>query len=169
MSRSSQTALRSLLRCPATLRASVYRTLTQPTLRAYHSYESEQPAPYPPQESAILSAALSHVPTQGFTQAALRSGARDAGFVDASANLFPRGEFELVMWHLTTQRLGLKDRIQFIEGQEGVGRRVRALVLERLRGNVDAGVVGRWQEVRLITERALTGRCGSRSANVVCD
>jgi len=51
------------------------------------------------------------------------------------------------MYHLTTQRLGLKHRVQFSEDESRVGRKVKALVLERLRANVDAGVVPRWQEV----------------------
>ena len=58
------------------------------------------------------------------------------------------------MYHLQTQRFGLKDRVQFAEDDKKVGRKVKALVLERLRANVDAGVVGRWQEVlRIVTEK----------------
>lgn len=53
----------------------------------------------------------------------------------------------MVMYHLQTQRLGLKDRTQFPEEQLGMGRKVRSLMMERLRGNVDAGVLARWQEV----------------------
>lgn len=53
----------------------------------------------------------------------------------------------MVMYHLQTQRLGLKDRIQFPEERLGVSRKVRSLVMERLRGNVDSGVLARWQEV----------------------
>jgi len=73
-------------------------------------------------------------------------GAKDAGYLDISTNLFPKGPFELVKYHLVTQRLGLKDRIQFPDEQMGVGRKVRSLVLERLRANFDVGVIGRWQE-----------------------
>jgi ubiquinone biosynthesis protein COQ9 len=36
----------------------------------------------------------------------------------------------------------------------GVGRKVRSLVLERLRANVDAGVVPRWQEALAIMSLA---------------
>lgn len=54
------------------------------------------------------------------------------------------------MWHLRSQRLGLGERIQFPEdGKMGVARKVRALILERLRGNVEAGVLPRLQEVSL--------------------
>ncbi|KAF1356801.1 COQ9-domain-containing protein [Delphinella strobiligena] len=132
-----------LLQCPASIRP----TLASP-IRAYHSYETPPKPTYPPAETAILSAAMRHVPSHGFTQATLRQGARDAGYLDASSNLFRRGEFELVMWHLRSQRMGLGGRIQFPErdGKVGVARKVRGLVLERLRGNVDAGVLPRLQE-----------------------
>ncbi len=126
---------------------SCHRSFSSSSPHKYYSYESEPEPPYPPQESAILTAAFKHVRQSGFTLTSLRNGARDAGYLDASANLFPRGEFELVMWHLQTQRLGLKDKVQFPEDMQGVGRKVRALVLERLRGNVEAGVKERWQEV----------------------
>jgi ubiquinone biosynthesis protein COQ9 len=76
----------------------------------------------------------------------------DAGYLAASTNLFPRGPFELVNFHLVTQRLGLRERVQFVDEREkgkgmGVGRKVRALTWARLRGNEEAGVVGRWDEV----------------------
>lgn len=148
MALSNRTALRAFLNCPASIRPALYRAFTTTSFRPYYSYEEHHEPPYQPTESAILSSALSHVPIEGFTQSALRAGARDAGYRDVSTNLFPRGEFEIVLWHLQSQRLGLKDRIQFPEGEKSVARKVRALVLERLRGNVDAGIVGKWQEVR---------------------
>ena len=121
--------------------------LLRPQQATYYSYEHEQPPPYPEAESKILSSALGHVPIDGFTQQALVAGARDAGYLNISTNLFPKGVFEIVKYHLVTQRLGLKDRIQFPEDAKmGVGRKVRSLVLERLRANADAGVVGKWQE-----------------------
>ena len=73
-------------------------------------------------------------------------GAKDAGYLDISTNLFPKGPFELVKYHLITQRLALKDRVQFVDDKIGVGRKVRSLILERLRANADAGVIGKWQE-----------------------
>jgi len=54
----------------------------------------------------------------------------------------------LVEYHLVTQRLGLKNRVQFPDESTGVGRRVRALALERLRGNEP--VIRRWQEALAI-------------------
>jgi len=142
-------ALRTILRAPASLRP----LLLQPSGRApYHSHEHPDPLPYRGVESTILSFALAHVPTHGFTHHALVLGTKDAGYLDVSTNLFPEGPFALVKYHLVTQRLGLKDRVQFLDQKEqkmgggGVGRKVRALMLGRLRGNADAGVLGRWQE-----------------------
>ncbi|CAD0107819.1 unnamed protein product [Aureobasidium uvarum] len=139
------------------LRTPTTRKLLHPSLlprlsatRTYYSYETPLPPPYPPTETAILSAALSHVPTAGWTTASLRQGARDAGYLDVSTNLFPKAEFELVLYHLRTQRLGLKERVQFHEEAGlGVTSKVKALVMERLRGNVEVGVQERWQEVSM--------------------
>ncbi|KAF2746917.1 ubiquinone biosynthesis protein COQ9 [Sporormia fimetaria CBS 119925] len=118
----------------------------------YHSYEHPQPPPFPPAESAILSAALSHVPNHGFTSTALKLGAQDAGYLDVSTNLLPRGVFDLVNYHLVTQRLALRHAVQFpAEGQPGrpgVGAKVRALTLARLRAN--GPILHRWQEALAI-------------------
>ena len=116
----------------------------------YHSYDYAQPPPFPPTESAILSSAYAHVPSHGFTIDALKLGARDAGYLDVSTNLLPRGVFDLVNYHLVTQRLALKDNVQFPDNGEsgkkmGVGSKVRTLTLARLRANEP--VVHRWQEV----------------------
>lgn len=136
-------ALRVTLNTPAALRPLL---LQAPRAALYHSYEHIDSPPYREPESAILSLALHHVPVHGFTQEALTLGQKEAGYLDISSNLFPKGAFELVRYHLVSQRLGLKDRIQFTDEKMGVGRRVRSLILERLRANADAGVVPRWQE-----------------------
>jgi len=117
----------------------------------YHSYDYAQPPPFPPVESAILSSAYAHVPSHGFTIDALKLGARDAGYLDVSTNLLPRGVFDLVNYHLVTQRLALKDSVQFPADSEtgrkmGVGSKVRTLTLARLRANEP--VIHHWQEVR---------------------
>ena len=138
----SSIVLRNASRAPAAIRPFLFQT----SRAAYHSYEHDEPPPYRDTENAILSSALARVPAHGFTKQTLTLGAKDAGYLEVSANLFPKGAFELVMYHLVTQRLGLKDRIQFTDEKLGVGRKVRSLVLERLRANVDAGVVPRWQE-----------------------
>jgi ubiquinone biosynthesis protein COQ9 len=117
---------------------------------AYHSYDYAQPPPFPPAESAILSSAYAHVPSHGFTIDALKLGARDAGYLDVSTNLLPRGVFDLINYHLVTQRLALQNNVQFPEESEGgkkmgVGAKVRTLTLARLRANEP--IIHRWQEV----------------------
>lgn len=89
-------------------------------------------------------------------------GAQDVGFLPVSVNLFPRGVFEIVLFWLGRERGVLGGLVEGVGGCEGeglrkvwdevglgVGGRVRGLVLERLKGNVRGGVVGRWQEVCL--------------------
>ena len=144
-----------ILRTPTTRRLLSLSTLPRLTAatptRTYYSYETPLPPPYPPTETAILSSALSHVPTTGWTTLSLRNGARDAGYLDVSTNLFPKAEFELVLYHLRTQRLGLKDRVQFPEEAKlGQTSKVKSLVMERIRGNVEVDVQARWQEVRIL-------------------
>ncbi|KAF2876775.1 COQ9-domain-containing protein [Massariosphaeria phaeospora] len=121
--------------------------------RFYHSYEYTQPPPFQPAESAILSASISHVPSYGFTLNALTLGACDAGYLDVSTNLLPRGVFDLVNYHLVMQRLALKDTVQFpTEGGQGrsssIGAKIRALTLARLHAN--RPVIHRWQEALAI-------------------
>ena len=121
------------------------RTLLRAPNRPYHSYEHDDPPVFTPTEETILAAGLAHVPTHGFTSTALTLGTRDAGYPDVSTNLFPNGPFDLVRYHLVTQRLALKERIQFPHDRLGVGAKVRLLALERLRAN--QGIIHRWQEV----------------------
>ncbi|KAL9094380.1 MAG: hypothetical protein Q9165_003230 [Trypethelium subeluteriae] len=121
----------------------------------YYSSAFATKPPYPPTESAILSAALERVPDRGFTSRALSLGATDAGYLEVSANLFPRREFEIVLYHLVRERMRLGDRVQFAEedGERvvgarrlGVGEKIQRLVMGRLRANVEIGVQGRWGE-----------------------
>jgi ubiquinone biosynthesis protein COQ9 len=126
---------------------------------AYHSYEYSQPPPFPPAETAILSSAISHVPNYGFTLDALKLGAKDAGYLDVSTNLLPRGVFDLVNYHLVMQRMALKDSVQFpaqgeLGGKKlGVGAKVRTLTLARLRANEP--IIHRWQEVGRILSTSI--------------
>ena len=101
----------------------------------YHSHQHPPSLPpFSPIASSILSAGLNHVPEQGFTDMALTVGARDVGYLDITTNLFPRGAFELVYYHLVQERLNLHQRVQL--GKElAVEQKVRMLVLERLRAN----------------------------------
>lgn len=127
--------------------------LSSPTLlgpRGYHSYESESPAIFNATEEAILSAAIPHVPEHGFTNTSLTLGAKDAGYLDLSVNLFPRGAFDLINYHLVTQRLALKDRVQLTASvgggkKLGIGAKVRLLAAERLMAN--RATIHRWPEV----------------------
>jgi ubiquinone biosynthesis protein COQ9 len=138
---------------PSTLRSLLPKRPTPtPATRTYYSYETPLPPPYPKTETAILSASLLQVPIHGWTSLSLRNGARSAGYLDATTNLFPNAEFELVLYHLRTQRLGLKDKVVFAdEAQLGTTDKVKRLVMERLRGNGEVGVQGvRWQEVSFL-------------------
>lgn len=116
--------------------------------RTYYSHHHPEPAPFPASQETILSAALKRVPEYGFSEKALTLGARDVGYLDVSVQLFPRGVFDLVNYHLVTQRLALKDTVQFGEDSKlGVGRKVKTLTMSRLRANRD--IIRNWQEVRL--------------------
>ncbi|MCJ1246558.1 Ubiquinone biosynthesis protein coq9, mitochondrial [Trapelia coarctata] len=116
--------------------------------RTYYSYEHDPTPPFTAAESSILSAALNHIPHHGFTASALTLGARDAGYLEVSTNLVPRGPYDLINYHLVTQRLALGTRIQFPDAKMGVGAKVRALAIQRLRAN--RAVINRWQEALAI-------------------
>lgn len=92
---------------------------------------------------------MKHVPAEGFTQTSLVRGARDAGYLDASINLFPRGAFDLVNYHLVMRRLALQNTLPFTE-EEGqklrFGNKIRDITWARLQANADAGIVQRWPE-----------------------
>ncbi|TKA30373.1 hypothetical protein B0A50_02600 [Salinomyces thailandicus] len=137
-------ALRNLLRAPPPL-----RPLLLTPHASYHSHEHPDPDPYPPTESAILAAALPHVPNHGFTPTSLRLGATDAGYLDITTNLFPSPAFALVTYHLTTQRLALASRVQFPAEEPAANPRdrLRTLILTRLRGNLEhPNILPRWPE-----------------------
>lgn len=114
--------------------------------RTYYSYEHHATPPFAPAETAILSAAFSHVPSLGFTTEALTQGARDAGYLDASVNLFPSGAFALVNYHLVTRRLALAESESSPSHQSrSTAEEVKRLILKRLHAN--ASIIHRWQEV----------------------
>lgn len=122
-----------------------YQGFSQRYRCAYHSYEYEAPPPFPAVETAILSAALTHVPTHGFTTSALCHGARDADYRDVSISLFPAGAFSLVNYHLVTQRLALAKNRSYPDQSASIGAEVRRLVWTRLYANLP--IIHRWQEV----------------------
>ena len=137
---------------------------TSPRTRNYYSYEHESTPPFTDAESSILSAALTHVSTHGFSSSALTQGARDAGYLDVSTSLFPRGAFDLINYYLVTQRLALGTRIQFPEASMSVGAKVRALALHRLQAN--KSIIHQWQEVREIRHSYNTATAPLPSINV---
>jgi len=113
--------------------------------RFYHSYEHDQPPPFNPTEDSILSAALSFVPTHGFTTIALTQGARDAGYLDVSTNIFPTGALSIVNYHLVTQRLALaKHAPSTPRPHNDISANIRTLALQRLHAN--SLIIHRWQE-----------------------
>jgi ubiquinone biosynthesis protein COQ9 len=119
---------------------------THQSIRTYFSIHHPDPPPFQETQQRILSAALNRVPEHGFTQKALILGAKDAGYLDVTVQLFRRGVFDLINYHLVTQRLALKDHVQFPEGEKlGLGAKVRTLAMARLRANAD--VIHQWQGV----------------------
>lgn len=128
--------------------ARFYRSNLQLRRLSFDSSRAEE-ASYTRAENAILSSSLSLVPAHGFTHQALLQGSQDASYRPASVSLFTRGPFDLVMYHLITQRLALKDRVNFRNrhqdlagdrvvdtGTLGVGAKLRMLILARLQANV---------------------------------
>jgi len=118
-----------------------------PFARTYFSIHHPDPRPFPPAQDRILSAALDRVPQYGFTQEALALGAKDAGYLDVTVQLFPRGVFDLINYHLVTQRLALKDKVQFSSAANlGLTSKVKSLAMARLRANKE--IIHQWQGVR---------------------
>ena len=134
-------------------------------LRSYQSYDSPKPPSFSPAETAILSAALRHVPRDGFTTEALTAGARDAGYLDISSNLFPDGPVSLIKYHLVTERQALSNHFPSpytassssedeaskktsSATSTGVPAKIRRLALHRLRAN--APIIQHWQSALAI-------------------
>ena len=117
----------------------------QTSLRTYYSEHHPDPPPFPEIQDTILSSALKRVPEHGFTPKALTLGAQDAGYLEVSVQLFPRGVYDLINYHLVTQRLALRNKVQFDPDTKlGLGRKIKILTMERLRANKD--IIHQWQE-----------------------
>ncbi|KAL4920330.1 COQ9-domain-containing protein [Aspergillus aurantiobrunneus] len=124
-----------------------------PTQRPYHSHHHpDLPShEYTNSQTTILSAALKHVPTHGFSRDALTLGARDTGFLDVSIQLLPRGEFDLILFWLASRRGLLRAAAEqdgllakSHPGSVTVEDKTKALIMERLRMNT---VIRRqWQD-----------------------
>ena len=113
-----------------------------PQLRSYHSPNHPHAPSYTSLQHKILSNALALVPASGFTSESLTQGAKQAGYLEITHNLFPRGPWSIVEYHLVTQRESLSSIP--LDGK-GVGRTIRKLCVERLKANKD--LIGKWQEV----------------------
>jgi ubiquinone biosynthesis protein COQ9 len=126
------------------------RILPHNKILLFHSYShpaQKPPSPYNATQIAILSAALKdQVGPYGFSQTALSHAARSVSFPDISIRvLCPRGPFDLVHYHLVSQRQRVED-VPGIVNEPGldVSERIRRLCIYRLRGNT--AVIGHWQE-----------------------
>lgn len=141
------------------------QSIRQPStpLRPYHStlHPRLPDHEYTNSQSAILTAALPHIPSHGFTLEALTLGARDAGFLDVSVQLLPRAEFDLILFWLASRRGILRAKVEegalFTRVAAETGRdaaslsveeKSKILVLERLAMNKD--IKGQWQDVCLL-------------------
>ncbi|KAJ5136160.1 hypothetical protein N7448_004714 [Penicillium atrosanguineum] len=128
-----------------------------PQIRPYHStlHPRLPDHTYNNSQTAILTASLPHIPTHGFSAESLALGARDAGFLDVSVQLFPRAEFDLILFWLASRRGLLRAKVEegalFRRVADQAGRDVssldveekcRILVMERLKMNED--VKGQW-------------------------
>ena len=120
-------------------------SLTSLRPRLYHSDHHPLPFPFSEVEDKILAAAMSHVPASGFSSRSLLAGSKDAGYCEATKQLFPRGVFHLIQYHLVTQRRALSNKVQFPEHNTPVGQKVRTLTLQRLRANEP--IIHQWQGV----------------------
>ncbi|KAL2850974.1 COQ9-domain-containing protein [Aspergillus pseudodeflectus] len=142
----SKSAVPNQLRQPS-------RDLPSRQHRLYHSQHHPDPPPheYTNSQTTILTAALRHVPTHGFTRDALTLGARDTGFLDVSIQLLPRGEFDLILFWLASRRGLLRAAVEqngLLKSTDSnlvsVEEKTRKLIMERLRMNTE--IKHQWQD-----------------------
>ena len=136
-------AFNTLLRSHSGLGFRSFNQTLACSIRFYHSSVYPRPPNYTAGQHKILSSALSLVPSTGFTTQTLLDGAKKAGYLEITHNLFPRGVWSLVEFHLVTQREALSS----IPLEKGVGaeKAIRKLCIERLKANEE--IIGQWQEV----------------------
>ncbi|KAI9718139.1 MAG: Ubiquinone biosynthesis protein coq9, mitochondrial [Chrysothrix sp. TS-e1954] len=108
--------------------------------RTYYTPREQPENPYSATQHALLSAAIAHVPESGFTGRSLLLGARDVGSSPASVGLLVRGAYDLVLYHLVSQRLALSrhaslDRPSQEQSPLDASAKIRRLVLARLAAN----------------------------------
>ncbi|OLL22501.1 Ubiquinone biosynthesis protein coq9, mitochondrial [Neolecta irregularis DAH-3] len=111
----------------------------------FHSHAHPVLERYTPTQLEIFSSAMKQVPKHGFVSQTISLGARDAGYLEASHVLFPRGGWSLVEYYLVTERLRLSSLKKTIETEEvGTSNKIRRLIKERLERNKD--IIDRWPE-----------------------
>lgn len=107
--------------------------------RSYYTPGTPHPAAFPPDQSAILSEAVKYIPEHGFSHQSLVLGAQSAGYSSASTVLLPNGVFDLVRYHLISQRHALQatpiDRSLPNGKAPGVSAKLRQLIIARLHAN----------------------------------
>ncbi|KAJ5179274.1 hypothetical protein N7492_002484 [Penicillium capsulatum] len=157
--RSTSISIHNVASRPSTRGLRPASPFTTAHIRPYHSdlHPRLPDHEYTNSQTAILAAALRHVPVHGFTPASLTLGARDAGFLDVSVQLLPRGEFDLILFWLASRRGLLRGKVeegallQRIAAERGreaheltVEEKTKILILERLRMNGE--IKGHWQD-----------------------
>jgi len=119
--------------------------LLRPNIQCSRFYRSPNhpPSPtYSPLQHKILSTALTLVPSSGFTQQTLTEAAKQSGYHEITHNLFPRGPWSIIEYHLETQR----EKLSSIPLEDGrIGKNIRTLCVARLEGNKE--IIQRWREV----------------------
>ncbi len=86
----------------------------------------------------ILTAALAHIPFDGWSMEVLRQGAADAGFdADIADVYFPRGSIDAIAWHSTQADQAMVDALSRLPLTEmRVPQKVKAALLFRLRAQL---------------------------------
>ena len=87
-----------------------------------------------PQAASIIEAALVHVPFDGWSDAALRAGAADAGCTDDDVTrLFPGGALDAIIMHSAMADRAMVEAFELMEGRpDRVHLMIRAMILIRL-------------------------------------
>ncbi|KAK7204617.1 COQ9-domain-containing protein [Myxozyma melibiosi] len=104
--------------------------------RLYHAVSHLPPSPYTPAQARILSSALTHVPEHGFVKDALVLGCRDQGYLDSTHAVFHNGVFDLIQYHLYSERTKLAQHKDKIDAETNdLHERVKRYCVERLKAN----------------------------------
>jgi ubiquinone biosynthesis protein COQ9 len=135
--------------CSSLAQLSMLRTITraQPlvgllrTMAMYHSEQYiEEPTikPGSPQFNILDKAIKEFVPIHGFQHKAILESARTFGYADTIQSLFTNGTFDLIKFHLATQRSKLHELAQGEEFQQLTSEndKLKYLLKKRLSGNI---------------------------------